>query len=115
MEIDGRKDWYSPKRSIVECVGTFTITYFPLMASVFVFTGESTILSHALCAGFMVTVWAWIGRERSGGHYNPAITIGYAYLKQIPFPTALIYVLAQLVGGAFAGGCIFWQLSEQSK
>jgi len=49
----------------------------------------------------MATLVGTIGKV-SGAHVNPAITLGLWTLKKIPTPTAVVYVAAQLLGGATA-------------
>jgi glycerol uptake facilitator-like aquaporin len=39
----------------------------------------------------------------SGGHFNPAVTLGVALSGKIPPLNAVAYVIAQLLGG-FVGG-----------
>ncbi len=40
----------------------------------------------------------------SGGHFNPAVTVGIFIAKGIEFKKALLYILMQLVGGIMAAG-----------
>lgn len=112
MEDEIRSDWYSPKRLIIELLGTFSITYFPLLSAVSIFAGESTVLSYAICAGLITATWAWIAFERSGSHFNPAVTLAYMYVKRMPYAAGFIYMLAQIVGSGFAGGIVYFQLAQ---
>jgi glycerol uptake facilitator-like aquaporin len=115
MNSDGRKDWYSPKRFMVESIGTFCITYFPWLAFTFMTINLQNTLSVALCSGCMVTGWSWLARERTGAHFNPALTLGYMVVKEMPISAGFIYMLSQFIGAIFAGGLIYFQLSEQSE
>jgi glycerol uptake facilitator-like aquaporin len=114
MNSDGRKDWYSPKRFMVESIGTFCITYFPWLAFTFMTINLQNALSVALCSGCMVTGWSWLARERTGAHFNPALTLGYMVVKEMPISAGFIYMLSQFIGAIFAGGLIYFQLSDQS-
>ncbi len=40
----------------------------------------------------------------SGGHFNPAVTLGIFLAGSIQLKKALLYVLMQLIGGAMAAG-----------
>src|SRR5215467_10669490 len=55
-------------------------------------------LAHGLAIGIMVSALGHI----SGGHYNPAITIGIWVTKRINTVEALLYWVAQLLGGVVA-------------
>jgi hypothetical protein len=40
----------------------------------------------------------------SGGHFNPAVTLGIFIAGAIQLKKALLYILMQLIGGAMAAG-----------
>jgi aquaporin Z len=40
----------------------------------------------------------------SGGHFNPAVTLGIFLAGSIQLKKALLYILMQLIGGAMAAG-----------
>jgi len=56
-------------------------------------------LAYGLTAGVVVTAFAHI----SGGHCNPAITIGLWVMRRLGTLQSIFYCLAQLVGGVAAG------------
>jgi aquaporin Z len=71
--------------------------------------------AHGLAIGVMVSAFAGI----SGGHFNPAVTLGALVGRQIPFRLAVVYWVVQLIGasiGALALFAIFpssaWQSSH---
>ena len=35
----------------------------------------------------------------SGAHFNPAVTLAFALRGDLPWPTAAVYIVAQLLGG----------------
>jgi glycerol uptake facilitator protein len=43
----------------------------------------------------------------SGAHINPAVTIGMLVIGQMPFGTAIVYMVGQLIG-AFIGAVLVW-------
>merc|ERR1712216_219624 len=55
-------------------------------------------------------VWSWLLRARSGGVLNPILALAYAKLGQHPVGAALVYIVAQILGGVFAGALIYIQL-----
>ncbi len=42
----------------------------------------------------------------SGGHFNPAVTLGIFIAKGIELKKALLYILMQLIGGIMAAGIL---------
>jgi MIP family channel proteins len=90
---------------LAELIGTFLLVFF--IASVvvlFVSTGEQASfgsdfavigLVHAFLLFGLVVMFGVV----SGGHFNPAVTLGAWAIKRISAIDALIYTLAQLSGG----------------
>jgi len=60
------------------------------------------LLCNTLPTGAILTVLILILAPVSGGHFNPAVSLAFAIRGDIAWPTAGVYVLAQL-GGAFIG------------
>ena len=60
-------------------------------------------LAHGLAIGLMVAAFGHI----SGGHFNPAVTIGLATIGTFPWANVPGYVAAQIAGGIL-GGIIVW-------
>ena len=55
-------------------------------------------LAHGLALSIAVSIFAGI----SGGHHNPAVTIGLLSTGRISPPLAVLYIVAQLVGATVA-------------
>jgi len=91
-----------PRRAVAEALGTFGLIFFGCGAVVVSsLPGASygllgVALAHAVVLSVMITATMAI----SGGHLNPAVTIGLLSVKRIDAKTAGVYVLAQLVGAA---------------
>src|SRR5436305_5658278 len=93
------------KPLIAELIGTFA----------FVFIGAGSIISnvlthgalgllgialaHGLALSIMITIFA----ATSGGHINPAVTIGFLVTRRIAPLLGILYIVAQLVGATLAG------------
>jgi MIP family channel proteins len=98
----------TPQKLVAEFVGTFALIFFgagSICADQFLRTsGQPGIgllgiaLAHGLAIGIMVTSLGHI----SGGHFNPAITIGCWVTRKISTFDALAYWVAQLGGGVAA-------------
>ena len=69
------------------------------------------LLGVALAFGLSVLTMAYAVGHISGGHFNPAVTIGLWTAHRIPISHIVPYVLAQL-GGAIAGAGIFYFIAN---
>ena len=56
-------------------------------------------LAHGLALAIAVSAFGAI----SGGHFNPAVTLGLAIARKHPWPRVLTYWAAQLIGALLAG------------
>lgn len=98
------------KTLLVEVIGTFWLSL-----SFFVFSAYAgspgyvaLYVPAAVAAAYAVLV-ALFG-SISGGHFNPAVTLGWLSLRRMRLPVAATYVLAQVVG-AFLAVLLFRYLS----
>lgn len=60
------------------------------------------LLANSLATGAGLFTLISIFAPLSGAHFNPAVTIGAAFDRALPMPTALAYVGAQ-IAGAYTG------------
>ncbi|BDZ38755.1 aquaporin [Microbacterium suwonense] len=56
----------------------------------------------ALAFGLTVLVGVYAFGPLSGGHFNPAVTVGAAAAGRIPWRDVAPYIIAQVVGGVIA-------------
>lgn len=61
----------------------------------------------AIAFGLTVLTMAYAIGHISGCHLNPAVTVGLAAGKRFPWRDVAPYVVAQVVGGVAAAGCLF--------
>ncbi|WP_428831952.1 aquaporin Z [Gulosibacter sediminis] len=61
----------------------------------------------ALAVGITVIAGAYAFGPISGGHFNPAVTVGLAAAGRFPWSGVLGYVVAQIVGGVLATAVLF--------
>ena len=102
------------EQSVAEFVGTFALVFIGagsvvLASSVVGSSGPvgylgllGVALAHGLVLAIMVTNVGHI----SGGHFNPAVTVGAWVGGKIESIRAVVYVLVQLVAGVAAAGAI---------
>ncbi|ACQ81253.1 major intrinsic protein [Beutenbergia cavernae DSM 12333] len=91
-----------------EAFGTFVLVF--IGVGVALFSGVSTgvgALGIGLAFGIAVLGAASAVGHISGGHFNPAVTLGAAISGRTSWGDLLPYWLAQLVGGAVAAGVLF--------
>lgn len=62
----------------------------------------------ALAFGLTVVVMAYSVGHISGGHFNPAVTVGAAFAKRIEWKLVPSYIVTQIVAATVAGAALFW-------
>ncbi|TCK42489.1 aquaporin Z [Paraburkholderia sp. BL8N3] len=96
------------RRLTAECAGTFWLVFIGCGVSVLgtvEFAPDARVLEQALAFGLSVTTASYVFRSISGGHFNPAVTVGLAIANRFPIRDLLPYILAQ-VTGAIAGAML---------
>ncbi len=71
-------------------------------------------LGIALAFGLTVLTGAYAFGHISGGHFNPAVTIGLAAAKRFRWTEVTGYIVAQVVGATIAAAVLFVIASGQS-
>ncbi len=109
-----------PRKLVAEFVGTFALIFFgagSICADQFLrSTNQGGVgllgiaVAHGLAFGIMVTAMGHI----SGGHLNPAVTIGFWVTRKISTFDALLYWLAQLAGAVAAAYLLRWIVPEDA-
>jgi aquaporin Z len=64
-------------------------------------------LGVALAFGLTVMTMAYAVGHISGGHFNPAVTVGLAVAKRFPWKDAPAYIASQVVAATAAAGVLF--------
>ena len=64
-------------------------------------------LGVALAFGLTVLTGAYALGHISGGHFNPAVTVGACTAGRLEWAKAPLYIVSQVVGGLVAGAVIF--------
>lgn len=91
------------RRGVAEFVGTFTLIFVGVGSIVAAnqIHDPSLIgiaIAHGLAIGIMVSAFGHI----SGGHFNPAVTLGFLLTRRIKPMLGLFYWAVQLAGAALA-------------
>src|SRR5579863_9375113 len=91
------------KKITAEFIGTFWLVFggcgSAVLAAAFPGTGIG-FAGVALAFGLTVVTMAYAVGHISGGHFNPAVTVGLYAGGRIPAASVLPYILAQVAGGS---------------
>jgi aquaporin Z len=103
-----------PARLGAEALGTFWLVFGGCGSAIFAakyLTDDKTQLGIgfvgvALAFGLTVLTMAYAVGHVSGGHFNPAVTIGLATAKRFDWKDVPAYVVTQVVAGLVAGAAL---------
>lgn len=105
-----RVDGDALRRGTAEFVGAFALT----------FVGAGAIMSGAdltgvaLAHGLVIAVMCSAVGHISGGHFNPAVTLGFLITGRMRAALALVYWIAQF-GGASCAALLLWRIYPQAQ
>ena len=123
---------YDPlRRGFAEFVGTFTLIFIGA-GSILTLTkllepatngsaqalgvyGSLTLVSVALAHGLAIGVMASAVGHISGGHFNPAITLGFFITRRLAPTLAVVYWSVQLLGATAAALLLRWFFSDSVR
>jgi aquaporin Z len=96
------------RKLIAEAVGTFILVGMGSMAilSTFAVQGSPALVVIPLGFGLGLVAAIAVAGHVSGGHFNPAVTLGAFLDRRLDAMTAVGYVVAQVVGAIVASGLI---------
>jgi aquaporin TIP len=123
--------FYEPvRRGFAEFVGAFTLifvgagsilTFTKLFAAAFAQPGASdtanglALLGIAFAHGLAIAVMVSAVGHISGGHFNPAITLGFLVTRRLAPILAVVYWVAQFTGAVVAALLLRWLYPEQIR
>ncbi|MEZ0579447.1 MIP/aquaporin family protein [Nocardioides sp. MH1] len=91
------------QKLIAEGLGTFVLVFFGAGTA---FASGGDYVATALAFGLTVLVMAYAVGHLSGGHFNPAVSIGAALAGRIGWATAAVYIAVQFVAAFVAAGVL---------
>src|SRR6186713_2570577 len=101
------------KRLGAEFIGTFWLVLGGCGSAVIAanFGGDGNplgigLLGVSLAFGLTVLTGAYAFGHISGGHFNPAVTLGLVAGRRFPIADAAGYIVAQVIGGLAAAGVL---------
>lgn len=98
------------KALVAEFVGTFTLVFAGIGAIAIGVDLVGVALAHGLALAIMITAMGAV----SGGHLNPAVTVGLWVAGKFPAGKVLGYLVAQVAGAVAAALLVRLALPEQT-
>jgi len=98
------------KRAVAEFFGTFWLVFGGCGAAVLAAGVPNVGIGYAgvaLAFGLTVLTMVYAVGHISGGHFNPAVSVGLVVGKRFPAADLLPYVIAQVVGAIAAAGVLY--------
>lgn len=110
------------KRLWAEFLGTFWLVFGGCGSAIFAATALTTdgspvgigYVGVSLAFGLTVLTGAYALGHLSGGHFNPAVTLGVWAARKVETSAVLPYIATQLVAGLVAGGALYAIVSGRS-
>ena len=93
------------RRGVAEFIGTFTLVFIGTGA---VMVGSGGLLGVAFAFGLALALMITAFGHISGGHFNPAVTLGFLVTRRISAGLAGAYWLMQFTGATVASLLLWW-------
>ncbi len=102
------------KNYIAEALGTFILVFCGTasMAINEILAGAVTHVGIGITWGFIVIAMIYAFGEISGAHFNPAVTIAFAYAKKFPWKEVPKYIFFQTIGAVVASLLVLYLFPE---
>jgi glycerol uptake facilitator-like aquaporin len=94
------------RRGVAEFVGTFALVFVAAGGAAY----ARSPIDLALASGFVIAVMLSAFGFISGGHFNPAVTLGFLVTRRIAVPLAVLYWIVQLGAAVLAALLLKWVL-----
>ena len=88
------------RRGVAEFIGTFALIFVGAGSALYANIVGSSAFANGLVIAIMVSAFAGI----SGGHFNPAVTLGFLVTRRIAPVMGVFYWVVQLAGAAPRAG-----------
>src|SRR5262245_31223496 len=92
-----------PQRAFCEWLGTAfllaAVVGSGIMAQKLAGDAATALLCNTLATGAILAVLILLFGPLSGAHFNPAVSVGFALRKELPWSESAAYIAAQVLGG----------------
>ncbi len=106
------------KQYLAECIGTFWLVFggcgSAVLAAAFPELGIGFV-GVSIAFGLTVLTAAYALGHISGGHFNPAVSIGLYVGGRFPVSKLMPYIVAQVIGGLLAGFILYLIVQGQAN
>jgi aquaporin Z len=99
------------RRGVAEFVGTFALIFVAAGGAAYARSPTDLALANGLVIAVMVSAVGFI----SGGHFNPAVTLGFLVTRRIAPVLAVFYWVVQFGGAALAALVLKWVLPTAAQ
>ncbi len=104
----------NPRALLAEFIGTFALIFIGVLAIHELSGPRIGLIGIALAHGLAIACLASATAAVSGGHLNPAVTIGLLVARKIDIGGAIGYIIAQCAGGLVAGVSAIYVTMEKT-
>lgn len=96
------------KKYIAELIGTFALVFCGTGAIIInqQTNGQVGHIGVAITFGLIVTSMIYAFGDKSGAHFNPAVTIAFSIAKLFPKKQILPYIISQIIGAFLASAIL---------
>lgn len=105
------------RRLVAEFFGTFWLVFGGCGSAIFAAAFPELVIGFsgvALAFGLTVLTMAYAAGGISGGHFNPAVSVGLLVAGRFDGKDLIPYVIAQLVGAVLAGAALYLIVSGKA-
>ena len=102
------------QRAIAEFVGTFALLFIAAGAASII-QDTAGVLGVAIATGLAIAVMVSAVGHISGGHFNPAVTLGFLVTRRIHPINAVVYWIVQFGAAALAVLMLKWILPSSTS
>src|SRR4051812_19665821 len=90
------------QKLLSEVVGTFVLTLASTSTAILVKQGVIPIFVHAVAPALAVLALVYALGNVSGAHFNPIVSVAFAFRRVFPARLILPYIVAQIAGSVLA-------------
>jgi aquaporin TIP len=99
------------RRGVAEFIGTFALIFVAAGGAAYARSPIDLALANGLVIAVMVSAFGFI----SGGHFNPAVTLGFLVTRRIAPALAVFYWVVQFGGAILAALLLKWVLPSGAE